>query len=121
MNHLESSTVSAFSASTGALFSAINARCINFRDKVPLLSVPGVLEGGGIWGEFKLGASNLHPSLSTMSQGPSKSTPSTSPLLTYTAPDPAEPSQPPIVKTQSKERLHVGGLHPTVDECVLYI
>jgi hypothetical protein len=59
-----------------------------------------------------------------MSQASSKPTPSTStsPLLTYAAPDPAaEPPQPPTLKAQSKERLHVGGLHPTVDECVLYI
>ena len=54
MNHFESSPVFAFSASTGALFSAINARCMNFRDKVPLLRIPGFLEGGGILGEFKV-------------------------------------------------------------------
>ena len=60
MNHFESSPVFAFSASTGALFSAINARCMNFRDNVPLLRTPGFLEGGGILGEFKVQLTPLH-------------------------------------------------------------
>ena len=122
MNHFESSAISAFAASTGALLSAIKARCINLRERVPLLSVPGCLGGGGIWGELgQIPRNDLHSSFSTM-QGPSKPMASTSSLLTYAAPEPApEPPQPPIVKTQSKERVHVGGLHPTVDECVLYL
>jgi hypothetical protein len=66
MTHFESSAVAAFSASIGALFSAINARCINFRDKVPLLSIPGFLGGGGIWLDSK---NDLDPSLAHDERG----------------------------------------------------